>query len=121
MLSAEISATNFLHQAHRMLRLTNVLIGSTFEQRYKQTFGLSPFLTSVLWYRLVTAAEDTESSYSLPLSTQPKHLLWALLFLRIYATEAINANITGSSKKTFRKWSWIVVNAIADLYSTVVS
>jgi hypothetical protein len=36
---------------------------------------------------------------------QPRHLLWAYLFLRQYCTEEINHAFMKASEKTFRKWS----------------
>jgi hypothetical protein len=44
----------------------------------------------------------------------PKHLLWALLFLKCYCTEPIDG-------KTFRKWAWLFVSAMAGLKQRVVS
>jgi hypothetical protein len=50
----------------------------------------------------------------------PKHLLWALLFLRSYLKEDILERLIGSSKKTVRKWVWLFVEAIADMKDYVV-
>jgi hypothetical protein len=49
----------------------------------------------------------------LPTGTLPIHLLWVLYFLKVYTTENHNASVAGVDEKTFRKWTWIVVYAIA--------
>lgn len=50
---------------------------------------------------------------TLELST-PKHLLWALLLLKRYSIESVNAALARVSEKTFRKWShtfiWLLSN-----------
>ncbi|KAG9414463.1 hypothetical protein AC1031_013822 [Aphanomyces cochlioides] len=50
-----------------------------------------------------------------PPNTTPPHLLWALMFLKTYATEGEYHALTGADEKTFRKWCWIWVNIISDL------
>ena len=51
---------------------------------------------------------------------KPVHLLWALLFLKAYNREEMNAAMCGCDEKTFRKWSWFYVEAMADLDSQLV-
>ncbi len=50
-----------------------------------------------------------------PKDARPKHLLWALLFLKVYATESINSLICGADEKTCRKWSWTFVRLQSQL------
>jgi hypothetical protein len=45
----------------------------------------------------------------------PVHLLWALMFLKQYNKEEVNASMAGCDEKTFRLWSWLVIRVIADL------
>ena len=59
-------------------------------------------------------------------SAKPIHLLWALMFLKIYSTERVSRTIVGSSRnptmeKTMRKWVRLFVRAISFLESEVVS
>jgi hypothetical protein len=79
------------------------LIGTSFE------------VCSELWNLinpLVTISPDAK----------PKHLLWALLFLKNYCIEKINARLVGGvDAKTFRKWSWLFVEGVAKLKDSVVS
>jgi hypothetical protein len=50
------------------------------------------------------------------------HLLWALMLLKLYATEATLCALAGGvDKKAFCKWSWRFVVAIAELTPDVVS
>ena len=53
---------------------------------------------------------------------KPVHLLWALLFMKVYAEESIHAGLVGGvDEKTFRKWVWIFVQEISYLEDEVVS
>ena len=113
-----IHPNTFLLQSKRLLGCVNVIVSETYKKRYAAAFGLSPYMTSVLWYRL---AEAQQLDYVLPPKTLPIHLLWGLLFLKLYSTEHINSLICGVDEKTFRKWVWAVIHAIADLHSKVVS
>lgn len=53
--------------------------------------------------------------------TKPKHILWALLFLKTYATEDRLSRQVQVDRKTFRKWLWPTIKSIADLHLSVVS
>lgn len=55
------------------------------------------------------------SSGLLPSGAQPKHLLWALNFLKVYTTEEVHSTICGASRPTFRKWIWKFVKLISSL------
>lgn len=56
------------------------------------------------------------SSYAMPV-----HLLWGLMLMKVYATEDVLANIAKATEKTFRKWAWAFIDALADLSYTLVS
>jgi len=50
------------------------------------------------------------------------HLLWGLLFLKVYATESILCGIVGGvDEKTFREWAWLMVEKMAALKTRIVS
>jgi hypothetical protein len=78
--------------------------------RFIAFFGIEPTYCSMVWKLIV-------DSVSTQLKSKPKeeHLLWALMFLRRYDTHWILANNAGCDEKTFIKWSWFYVEAIADL------
>ena len=45
---------------------------------------------------------------------KPKHLLWALIFLKTYTTESSLLVAIGVDEKTLRKWIFIIIYAISD-------
>lgn len=45
----------------------------------------------------------------------PNHLLWALMILKVYATELVNDSLSGVHRQTFINWAWIFIRAMADL------
>jgi hypothetical protein len=51
--------------------------------RFAALFGVNPLLCSLVWRRIYRARHGT-----MPRAT-PKHLLWALMFLKTYETEAL--------------------------------
>jgi hypothetical protein len=55
-----------------------------------------------------------------PPQTRPKHLLWTLMFLKLYSTELVLAVMARVSRKTFRKWVWLLLPVIANMAPFVV-
>ena len=70
------------------------------------------------WTRMKVAVNDPDDP-ELNGAT-PRHLLWALLFLKKYGDEAEMATLAGCDEKTFRKWSEIFVIRVASLIGDVV-
>jgi hypothetical protein len=71
---------------------------------FRACFGVSSSVCASLW------------SLCLPFlspGTLPIRLLWALYFLKVYATENHNASVADVDEKTFQKWTWIVIYAIS--------
>ena len=58
-------------------------------------FGMSPNLCVHVWDEI----ED-----ALPSAVMISHLLWALLFLKVYGTEDTMAVMVQTTWKTYRKW-----------------
>ena len=62
----------------------------------------------------------------MPHKHQPKHLMWAMMLLQTHADESDMAKDASGGDgdhvdlKTFRKWGWLFVEAIALLESTVI-
>ena len=84
-----------------------------FNCRFCAMFGTTPRIFEKVWNRL--------SPYStMDNGVKAKHLLWALLFMKVYATEHIHASLAGCCEKTFRKWAWKFVNTISYLDSEMV-
>ena len=57
---------------------------------------------------------------NLPLKMLSIHLLWCLLFFKVYASEGILSSIVGTNEKTYREHVWIIIKAIAAHKSTTV-
>lgn len=83
--------------------------------RFAAFFGAHPLLCSLVWRRIYQAKQG-----SMPRAA-PKHLLWALMFLKTYETEEVFSSKLEADEKTVRKWVWFFVHAIADLDVDVVS
>ena len=86
---------------------------------FHETFGTSLLVVSKVWSMLLE--EDV-----LPEGGRPKHLLWALHFLKVYPLQAPGCAAVGASggavdPKTHRKWVWAFIDAIAELVDNVVS
>jgi hypothetical protein len=77
-------------------------------RRFRAFFGVTSYHVSLLWDMCVDKC-------NVPLGSMPKHLLWSLLFLRLYSCEHVSAAMCGCDEKTFRKWSWEFVEALGRL------
>ena len=75
-------------------------------RRFSALFGTTPAVCSTVWNLLLE---------KIPQSSRPEHLLWAFLFLKVYAIEHVNCALVQADKKTWRKWVWTVVEAISNL------
>ena len=83
-------------------------------EQFKSHFGASPYIVSCLWNRL------EESDLLVP-KMAPHHLLWALLFLKLYNPSHVLAISCGVTAKTYREWVWRVLDAMEELSEFVVS
>ena len=73
-------------------------------RKFTALFGLSPKCCCAVWIRL---------GEKKPRNGQPVHMLWALLLLKVYATEDVLCAITRVDRKTVRKWAWQLISAIS--------
>jgi len=60
----------------------------------------------------------------IPKGGRPKHLLWALHFIKVYPKQspgclAISVSASAVEPKTHRKWVWAFIIAIANLANVV--
>jgi hypothetical protein len=86
--------------------------------RFKAHFGCSPKRCAQIWNLIeITPA----ARVWLQNGAAPKHLLWGLLWLKLYNTDAVLSGMSGCDEKTFRKWSRSTVMAISKLKGCVVS
>ena len=79
---------------------------ATRERRFKKIFGVSALICAKVWEAVVP---------HLPCSASPVHLLWTLYFLKHYGLVEVNAAFAKCDEKTYRKWCWKTINALAEL------
>jgi hypothetical protein len=84
------------------------------DKRFRALFGVSCDVCSHVW-EYVNAFEAASTK------ARPHHLLWCLLFVKTYASEAALSTIVGVTEKTFRLWVWRLIASISSLYNQVVS
>lgn len=72
--------------------------------RFGSLYGINPLQTFQVW-----------EAMAVPHKGRPKHLLWALFFLRQYDNTVVLCHLFNVSPKTLRKWLWPFVEAIAAL------
>ena len=96
-------------------------IGSdvTEDRAFREFFGTNQFVATALWNNL--AVRDF-----IPAEGEIKHLLWTLHFMKVYTKQGVVSSTVGGSSgavdpKTFRKYVWPFIHAIADLEPDVVS
>jgi hypothetical protein len=77
---------------------------------FSSHFGTPPHVVAIVWH-LIDKPEGAE----------PKHLLWILLFIKVYASEDVLHNMVGTSKNTYRKWTDIILVEVFGLKQKVVS
>ena len=83
------------------------------EREFRSQFGVSWYVCEDVWNLL---------QVNLPKKwREPKHLLWSLIFLKVYKNEKTHSIIAGTSVKTFRKWAWSVLEDVSELDIYVVS
>ena len=93
-------------------------ISSTRRDRlFRSFFGCSSKVCALVW-RLIDPYRSMIREYT---TVSPKHYLWCLMFLKIYANENVHSSMAGVDPKTFRKWCWIFVKKIANLDVELVS
>ena len=89
------------------------------DRHFREFFGTSIGPVMMVWGLL-----DHHSL--LPKKGLPKHMLWALYFLKVYPKQGPGCSVVGASAgavdpKTFWKWVWAFIVAIAELEEVVVS
>ena len=80
-------------------------------KEFRANFGLSERSVLSLWNQLV----DRNPNKLLPAKAKLKHLLWALLYLKVYATETVLSQMAKTTRKTFRIWVAKILDAIFGL------
>ena len=83
-------------------------------RKYREYFGCSIDTKVALWILLSKFTDIGKAKV--------KHLLWTLLFMKVYTTESVLCGLVGHpSEKTFRKWTKLIIEQIASLEEFLVS
>ena len=93
-------------------RLNGSIIDTNKRDYFQASFGVSSKVASIVW-RKITHSDGP--------SLDPIHLLWALLFLKVYPNERVLSGIVGADRKTVRSWVWHFIYLMAALKKEVVS
>ena len=98
-----VTQRTFINLALPMLGRARHSHSLDFSRAFRSYFGMSPLLCVHVW---------DELDSSLPKGASPRHLLWSLAFLKIYATEDVMVSIAKTTRKTFRKWVKVFVDLL---------
>jgi hypothetical protein len=88
---------------------------ATEDRKFREFFGCSNEVACILWIELTT-------NDLLPDKGTTEHLLWTLLFMKVYAKENTLASLADGKPdpKTFQRWVWAFIPAIALLETRFV-
>ena len=90
-----ITPNMIINAAKSMVNLPHIR-NNTFNRRWKSSFGAPPEVCCELWNKI-------DPYKTMPAGVDPKHILWALLFLTVYDTEHNSAQRLGNmDEKTYR-------------------
>ena len=76
---------------------------------FKCYFGVSPFIAGCILDRL------NDQHLCFRSASDVRHLLWALLFLKVYSFEEVLARLVGYTPKTYRQHVWSMLKNLAAL------
>ena len=106
----------FLHEGELILGRKNqngkeYIKSKNLDRDFRALFGCSPVCCSVVWVKCGFSK-----------NVEPKHLLWALMFLRTYDNElTLVTTAKETCRKFFRATIWPIIKKIAELRKKVVS
>ena len=97
----QLTEQEILHRSPALSRKIN-------KRQFRANFGCSSRVCAFLWNCLVVKG-------ILPSGFLPKHLLWTLVFLKLYCSETTLAILCGCDEKMLRKWVWKGLDLLAEL------
>ena len=111
-MAANFSVNTLYEIARKMLDMDKPKAGD--DKAFRSFFGAPIQLIHVLWNRIVAQAP-------LKANAHPKHLLWALMFLKVYAVGPVLRALCGwPSEGNHREWVWYFVGRIDDLRPDII-
>jgi hypothetical protein len=105
---ATVSAETFLLQGRLILGHRSNISFTVEDRRFRGNFGTTPVICAILWGKI-------SPNEIMPKGVKCCHLLWALMFLKLYVSEHVLCSMAKCDEKTFRKWTWLFTSALADL------
>lgn len=92
------------------------------DKRIRALFGAPSFIIANIWNRIwYQLRPDEKDNVCKKGDPQFQYLLYALVFLKVYASEEVHCSIVGwPCVKTFRKWSWYFIKKISELKDDVI-
>ena len=82
--------------------------------RFRSVFGAGSIVVADIWNRIEADGEILKGG-------EPKHLLWALVLLKVYQSDEVHCALVGwPSVPTFRKWAWYFIERINDLKDNII-
>jgi hypothetical protein len=115
--TATIELADVLRHARMIWGRDPVMARTTMteDRSFREYFGCGAEAALALWALILSSA-------ALPEGGSLQHMLWTLMFMKVYAKSEILSRLTGGAdKSTIRKWVWQFIEAIASLESQVVS
>ena len=104
----------FRRLGNEILKRKRQVASATEMIRFRATFGATPKIILTAWNLILSMTELMKGA-------KPVHLLWALMFMKLYCSEPVLATLAGAvHEQTFRKWSWYFVEQIANLQYSVI-
>lgn len=100
-----MSEIDFFIAGNRMNNYHDDHYSSVKLRHFREVFGTTPTVCSVLWSRIIHPTDKPKVEY----------LLFALIYLKVYGLLTVNAKIAKVDPKTFQYWSKKYVEAIASL------
>lgn len=84
------------------------------DEQFASLFGTTLEVCCIIWSLVEWNGNEGD--------TEPVHLLWGLMLLKLYNSENALCSLAGGiDNKTLRKWAWAWIEQISMLESTVVS
>ena len=97
-----------------MLNLAGQRSEKTLPSLCRAHIGVSFAVCADLWKKV-------QDNGTMPEKAEPKHLIWALIKLRMNNSSKQDSVMFKADEKTVRKWVWMMLEAIVSIKSSVVS
>ena len=111
----DVDGNDVLQEARDIWSRSEARSIATEEEEFRGFFGCPLWVFVTIWHML-------EEDQLLPEDGRIQHMLWALMFLKIYSSvRSLCALAGGVDKNTFMKWVWQFIEAIEALEDRVVS